>query len=82
MSGDHLAYRLEQAAQKAGVKKIRLHDLRHSHAALLIDMDVNILAISKRLGHKDIKTTLNIYGHLYKEHAEQISKTLEEKFFS
>ena len=82
MSGDHLAYRLEQSALKAGVKKIRLHDLRHSHAALLIEMDVNILAISKRLGHKDIKTTLNIYGHLYKEHAEQISKTLEEKFFS
>ena len=82
ITGDHLAYRLEQAAKKAGVKKIRLHDLRHSHAALLIDLDVNILAISKRLGHKDIKTTLNVYGHLYKEHAEQIAKTLEEKFFS
>lgn len=81
LTGDHLAYRLEQAAKKAGVKKIRLHDLRHSHAALLIMLDVNILAISKRLGHKDIKTTLNIYGHLYKEHAEQIAQKLETEFF-
>ena len=82
MSGDHLAYRLEQSALKAGVKKIRLHDLRHSHAALLIEMDVNILAISKRLGHKDIKTTLNIYGHLYKEHAEQIAQKLDDYIIS
>ena len=82
MSGDHLAYRLEQSALKAGVKKIRLHDLRHSHAALLIEMDVNILAISKRLGHKDIKTTLNIYGHLYKEHAEQIAQQLDDYIIS
>lgn len=81
LTGDHLAYRLEQAAKKAAVKKIRLHDLRHSHAAMLIDLDVNILAISKRLGHKDIKTTLNIYGHLYKEHAEQIAQKLENKIF-
>lgn len=81
LTGDRLAYRLEQAAKKAGVKKIRLHDLRHSHAALLIKLDVNILAISKRLGHKDIKTTLNIYGHLYKEHAEEIAQKIENEFF-
>lgn len=82
LTGDHLAYRLEQAAKKAEVKKIRLHDLRHSHAAMLIDLDVNILAISKRLGHKDIKTTLNIYGHLYKEHAEEIAQKLENKILN
>lgn len=82
ITGHRLRYQLERAAQLAGVKKIRLHDLRHSHASLLIQLDVNLLAISKRLGHKDIQTTLNIYGHLYKEHAEQIANILQEKCFA
>lgn len=50
--------------EESGVKKIRLHDLRHSHASWLINNGVNIVAVSKRLGHKDIATTLNTYTHL------------------
>ena len=50
--------------KESGVKKIRLHDLRHSHASWLINNGVNIVAVSKRLGHKDITTTLNTYTHL------------------
>lgn len=50
--------------QESGVKRIRLHDLRHSHASWLINNGVNIVAVSKRLGHKDITTTLNTYTHL------------------
>lgn len=72
-----LAYRLDEAARKAGLEKIRLHDLRHSHASMLINLGINILAISKRLGHDDIKTTLNIYGHLYHTTNEEIAGKLE-----
>lgn len=72
-----LAYRLDEAAKKAGLEKIRLHDLRHSHASMLINLGINILAISKRLGHDDIKTTLNIYGHLYHTTNEEIAGKLE-----
>lgn len=68
---------LSQAAEKAGVEKIRVHDLRHSHASLLINLGVNILAISRRLGHDNIKTTLDIYGHLYHTTNEEIAAKLE-----
>lgn len=54
----------QKAIAESGVKKIRLHDLRHSHATWLINNGVNIVAVSKRLGHKDISTTLNTYTHL------------------
>lgn len=50
--------------EKAGVKKIRLHDFRHSHATLLLSKGVPITVIAQRLGHSDIATTLNIYSHL------------------
>ena len=53
-----------KAIKASGVKPIRLHDLRHSHATWLINNGVNIVAVSKRLGHKDVSTTLNTYTHL------------------
>ena len=61
------------------LKKIRIHDFRHSHVALCIDMGINILLISKRLGHKDIETTLNLYGHLYPDKQRNLADKLEEK---
>ncbi|WP_369682580.1 tyrosine-type recombinase/integrase [Leptotrichia trevisanii] len=41
--------------------------MRHSHASYLLHKNVNIVAISKRLGHENIKTTLNTYSHLLPE---------------
>ena len=55
---------LKKGIKKSGVKEIRLHDFRHSHATWLINNGVNIVAISRRLGHKDISTTLKVYSHL------------------
>ena len=57
-------YIFKQAIKKAGVKSIRLHDLRHSCASLLISKGVSIVAVSRRLGHKNIEQTLNTYSHL------------------
>lgn len=51
----------------SNVKKIRIHDFRHSHATLLLSRGVPITAISKRLGHSNTEMTLNTYSHLYKE---------------
>ncbi len=48
----------------AKVKKIRIHDFRHSHASLLLSYGVPITVISQRLGHSDITMTLNTYSHL------------------
>ena len=43
--------------------KIRLHDLRHTSATLLLAENINIETVSKRLGHNNTSTTLNVYGH-------------------
>jgi len=48
---------------KSTIKKIRLHDLRHTSATLLIAQNVHAKIISERLGHKKISTTMDIYGH-------------------
>lgn len=76
MTREHLLKILKDAAAAAGVPIIRLHDLRHSHASILINNNVNIKAISERLGHENIETTLNIYGHLYKGQDADIANLL------
>ena len=52
------------AIEAAKVKKIRIHDLRHSCASLLISKGVSIVAVSKRLGHSTVEQTLNTYAHM------------------
>ncbi len=49
---------------KNDLNKIRLHDLRHSHASLLLNEGINIVVLSKRLGHEKVSTTLNTYSHM------------------
>lgn len=67
-----LYHDLEHDCKKSGVKWIRIHDIRHSHASLLVEMEVYVLYISKRLSHKDIQTTLETYAHLYPHKNEQV----------
>ena len=71
---------IERGCKRSGVKKIRCHDLRHSHASLLIELGFSPLLISERLGHENIETTLNTYSHLYpnkhNEVADQLSKLI------
>ena len=50
--------------RREGLRKIRLHDLRHTHASLLLLDGESMLAVSRRLGHASIQTTINLYGHL------------------
>ena len=78
VNGNHLAYVLKLAADGAGVARIRVHDLRHSHASLLINNGANIKAVSERLGHDDIKTTLNTYGHLYQNQDSKLAAMLDK----
>lgn len=57
----------EKYTEKAELKKIRIHDLRHSHASMLIHLNVPITVVSKRLGHSSIDMTLKKYAHCYAE---------------
>ena len=70
-------YEMQQVCKRTGVKKIRLHDLRHSHASLLVNMGLGAKLIADRLGHKRIETTLNTYSHLYKSSQDSVITTLE-----
>ena len=67
----------DRAIKKAGVKRIRLHDFRHSHASNLIANGVNIVAVSKRLGHSDINMTLSKYTHLLQKSDDELTENLE-----
>ena len=73
-----LAYHMRLACEKTGVKIIRLHDLRHSHASYLIDKGVQIAIISERLGHEKVSTTLDTYGHLYPSRQAELAKQMDE----
>ena len=77
LSDQTIRRRLNEYADKAGVKRIRVHDLRHSHASLLINKGQNILIVSQRLGHSDITQTLNIYSHLMPNVQKQIINALD-----
>lgn len=72
-----LHHEMTRGAEKAGVKRIRIHDLRHSHASLLVEMGFQPLAIAERLGHEKIETTLNTYSHLYPNKQAELAEKLE-----
>ena len=65
-------------ANLANLPHIRIHDFRHSHASLLINEGVNVLDISKRLGHKDAHETLRTYAHLFPSEEEKTLDVLEK----
>lgn len=69
---------LNRVCIKSEVKKIRVHDLRHSHASLLIEMGFSPLLISERLGHENIETTLQTYSHLYPNKHSEVAEKLQE----
>ena len=67
----------KKAIAEAGVPEIRIHDLRHSHATLLINSGVNIVAVSKRLGHASINQTLKTYTHLLQKTDDEMVDILD-----
>ncbi len=72
-----LAIENTNAATLANLPPIRLHDFRHSHASLLIELGFPPLVISERLGHESVKTTLEIYSHLYPDKAASVAEKLQ-----
>jgi integrase len=72
-----MEHEMVRGIQKTGLKRIRVHDLRHSHASLLVEMGFQPLAIAERLGHEKIETTLNTYSHLYPNKQAELADRLE-----
>lgn len=67
-----------ECAKAAGVKKLTIHEFRHSHASLLCNAGVNIKEIARRLGHADVEITLKTYAHLYPTEEERAVGVLSE----
>lgn len=67
---------LKRTACRAGIKPIRIHDLRHSHASMLINAGCTPLEVANRLGHKSPAMTLNVYSHMYQSKQSQIANML------
>ncbi|WP_178515284.1 site-specific integrase [Eubacterium sp. LMAG:50] len=72
-----LSNELTRVSELSGIKRIRIHDLRHSHASLLIHMNFSPTLIADRLGHENVTTTLNTYGHLYPSRQSEVAEKLE-----
>ena len=71
-------HKLRDNIVKANVPKIPVHSLRHSASAYLISQGVPPMVIKERLGHKDIKITLNTYDHLYPNEHQQVADLLDK----
>lgn len=84
VSKNFLNRELRRGASAAGIKRIRVHDLRHSHVSLLIHMGYSAVAIAKRVGHKSIDITFR-YAHLFpsvqSEMAGQLDRLKEEGLY-
>lgn len=73
----YLLAEIKRVAKQADLTPIRVHDLRHSHASLLIEMGFNILMISQRLGHEKVQTTWDTYAHLYPDKHKMLAAQLD-----
>lgn len=59
------------------LKRIRIHDFRHSHASLLINQGEDYLVVKERLGHASITTTIDTYSHLYPSKQKSLADKLD-----
>jgi len=74
----YVEHEMERGIKNSGAKKIRVHDLRHSHASVLINNGEDALMIQQRLGHEKVATTLQVYSHLFPNRDESLADKLDE----
>ncbi|MDR1185081.1 MAG: site-specific integrase [Coriobacteriales bacterium] len=71
MDGNNLARWWRRFQERYGFEGLRFHDLRHTHATMLVSSGLNIKAVSSRLGHSSVGITLDLYAHAQREDDEQ-----------
>lgn len=76
-SKSYLHHEMDRGAKKANVKRIRVHDLRHSHVSLLIELGFSATAIADRVGHESIDITYR-YAHLFPSKQNEMADTLSQ----
>ncbi|MEG0873526.1 MAG: site-specific integrase [Clostridia bacterium] len=80
-SNNTITHFFERFLKKNNIRKIRLHDLRHTNATLMLLSGTNIKIVSDRLGHTDIKISMNKYSHVLEEMDQQASNNLSNILF-
>ena len=73
----YLHREMDRGCKQTGVKRIRIHDLRHSHISLLIDMGFTALAIADRVGHESVDITYR-YAHLFPNRQTEMANQLDQ----
>ena len=76
ISKHYLHHEMDWGSKATGVKRIRIHDIRHSHVSLLIDMGFSALAIADRVGHESIDITYR-YAHLFPSKQKEMATQLD-----
>jgi integrase len=85
-SGRHLDYSnflkryWHPAVERAGLAPLTPHELRHTAAALMIDQGANPVTVQRRLGHKNVTTTLQVYGHIFPEQDDLLTARLNDLY--
>ena len=64
LNRESFRHALNRCLERAGLRRIRVHDLRHSHASIRLNRGHNVGDVSQQLGHSSIKITFDVYGHL------------------
>ena len=75
-----MEHEMQRGIKNSGVKRIRIHDIRHSHCALLFEMGITPLEVADRLGHERVETTMNVYAHIYPNKQRALSDKLEKVY--
>jgi integrase len=77
LSPDNLSRDWRRVCASKGLPRVSFHSLRHTHASMLIASGVDILAVSRRLGHSRASTTLDVYGHVLDGGDDAAAKAIE-----
>ena len=80
IKSDRVSRSMKEISEKAGVKRIRFHDLRHSCATLLLNNGASLKEIQAWLGHADYQTTADIYAHVCEDAMDKQARVISEIF--
>lgn len=78
---DYVSHTLRKLLKKCNLPLIRFHDLRHTHATLLLMQGVNVKVVSERLGHSKVDMTMDTYQHVLPNMQEEAALKLEDALF-